>query len=112
MNPLDEWGEATRRAFERVQDAHFEEQGSACIEEAERLLAVACRLKGVACLECSGLGRRMYSSTATWRGGIGGQAMTDGVCDSCWGTGRTDKTGPDLRQMTPTATRTKINGGE
>src|SRR6185436_16912885 len=40
-----------------------------------------------ACLSCGGFGVRVYGSTATWRGGIGGQALTNDVCDKCWGSG-------------------------
>lgn len=69
------------------------------IEQAERLLALARILKGVGCKGCGAFGHKMYSSTATWAGGIGGQSLTVGVCDTCWGTGRTDKTGPDLRRI-------------
>ena len=39
------------------------------------------------CTSCSGHGKRTYGSTATWRGGLGGQMMTNGVCDGCWGSG-------------------------
>lgn len=39
------------------------------------------------CESCGGHGVRVYGSTATWRGGIGGQAMTTYVCDVCWGSG-------------------------
>lgn len=51
-----------------------------------------------ACKVCWGSGNRMYSSTATWCGGIGGQMMTTGICDACWGSG--DETRPwlDLRR--------------
>lgn len=52
------------------------------------------------CSECGGFGRRTYSSTSTWGGGIGGQAMTDDVCDHCWGTGDENRKGADLRKMT------------
>jgi hypothetical protein len=41
------------------------------------------------CARCGGTGDRLYGSTATWRGGIGGAAMTTDVCDSCWGSGDT-----------------------
>ena len=45
--------------------------------------------RGVAnpCERCDGLGVRVYGSTATWHGGIGGQACTLDVCDRCWGSG-------------------------
>lgn len=54
---------------------------------------------GVCCEQCCGYGRRTYSSTSLWRRGMGGQMMTEGVCDACWGTGRTDIKGADLRAM-------------
>lgn len=68
------------------------------LELIDTLVAHANQDAGVACLGCSGVGHKMYGSTATWRGGIGGAAMTVDVCDKCWGTGRTDTTGPDLRK--------------
>jgi len=49
------------------------------------------------CTKCRGSGVRIYSSTATWRGGMGGAAMTRDVCDECWGTGDQDRHGVDLR---------------
>lgn len=51
------------------------------------------------CPECRGLGRKTYGSTATWRGGIGGQAMTQGVCDKCWGSGEADKPWKSWREI-------------
>lgn len=39
------------------------------------------------CRVCYGFGVILYGSTSTWRGGIGGAAMTYGVCDKCWGSG-------------------------
>ena len=50
-----------------------------------------------ACPKCDGSGRRSYASTATWRGGIGGQAITADVCDVCWGSGSRRQPGADLR---------------
>jgi hypothetical protein len=67
--------------------------------ELERLLGAVRLVLGVGCPRCGGVGRKSYGSTATWRGGIGGQAITEGVCDGCWGTGRTDCTGVDLRRL-------------
>jgi hypothetical protein len=51
----------------------------------QRLLFVEAR--GGLCDECGGAGIKLYSSTATWRGGCGGQAFTADVCDVCWGSG-------------------------
>lgn len=50
------------------------------------------------CTKCNGKGSIMYGSTATWRGGIGGAAMTRGVCDGCWGSGDADRPWQDLRK--------------
>ena len=52
----------------------------------------------VVCTKCHGDGQRLYGSTATWRGGIGGQAMTTDVCDHCWGSGDEAHPGYDIRK--------------
>lgn len=69
------------------------------IDEAERLLGAVRHLCGVACKACGGVWTRLYGSTATWRGGIGGAAMTVGTCSDCWGSGRVDRAGVDLRRL-------------
>lgn len=51
------------------------------------------------CRTCDGAGKRTYGSTATWRGGMGGAAMTVDVCDTCWGTGDRWRIGADLRRL-------------
>ncbi|VVB53302.1 Uncharacterised protein [uncultured archaeon] len=53
----------------------------------------------VLCPKCQGWGSKTYSSTATWRGGIGGQVMTTDVCDKCWGSGDATKPWTDLRKL-------------
>lgn len=65
--------------------------------EHERLL----RWRGVEdpCARCSGAGTRVYHSTATWRGGMGGCMMTSDVCDTCWGSGDRYRSGCDLRRL-------------
>lgn len=50
------------------------------------------------CGVCGGWGRRLYGSTATWRGGVGGAAMTWDVCDVCWGSGTPQHPGENLRE--------------
>ena len=49
------------------------------------------------CPACSGLGVRVYGSTATWRGGIGGQTLTQDVCSYCWGSGDANRKWPSWR---------------
>lgn len=60
------------------------------------------QLRGVEvpCVACRGSGVRWYASTATWRGGIGGSAMTQDVCDRCWGSGDANRAWTDLRKLT------------
>lgn len=52
-----------------------------------------------ACRMCNGSGRRCYGDTSTWRGGMGGCAMTWDVCDKCWGSGDRYCPGVDLRVL-------------
>jgi DnaJ-class molecular chaperone len=52
------------------------------------------------CRECGGSGVKCYGSTATWRGGVGGQIMTNDVCDKCWGSGDDDRSWPSHRALT------------
>lgn len=51
------------------------------------------------CKKCSGFGHRAYGNTATWRGGKGGQMITGGVCDHCWGSGDELRHGANLREL-------------
>lgn len=53
----------------------------------------------VVCPACGGSGVVSYASTATWRGSAGGQQFTSDVCDKCWGSGKQNKPGVDLRKM-------------
>ena len=58
-------------------------------------------LRGVEhpCHRCAGLGVRAYADTSTWRGGIGGQSITQDTCDLCWGTGDQFRLGANLKQL-------------
>jgi hypothetical protein len=51
------------------------------------------------CTKCHGFGNKSYPTTATWRGGVGGQAITVDVCDACWGTGDAIRAGVNLRRL-------------
>lgn len=51
------------------------------------------------CIGCQGTGIKLYSSTATWRGGIGGMMMTTDICDRCWGSGDANRTWVNLREL-------------
>jgi hypothetical protein len=59
----------------------------------------------VVCPKCHGSGEVTYGSTATWRGGIGGAAMTSDVCDKCWGSGDEAHPWTDLREQRATFDR-------
>jgi hypothetical protein len=103
---LDLWAAGCDTARALVEDSphaagnQLGDLGDQAIDAANRLLALAYHLKGVACPTCDGYRERAYGSTATWRGGgLAGQAVTSDVCDSCWGTGRTDIKGADLRAI-------------
>jgi RecJ-like exonuclease len=53
----------------------------------------------VVCPACGGSGVKSYTNTTTWHGGIGGQQCTSDVCDDCWGSGKQNKPGVDLRKL-------------
>ena len=61
----------------------------------------------VQCSECGGSGEKAYGSTATWRGGIGGQMITNAVCNKCWGSGDEANPGPDPRMQSRLKSLTK-----
>jgi hypothetical protein len=67
----------------------------------KRALKWALEWRGIEdpCPHCGGSGVQTYGSTATWRRGIGGQALTQDVCDQCWGSGDAHRKGVDQRQM-------------
>lgn len=51
------------------------------------------------CTACNGSGVKSYASTSTWVGGYGGSMMTTDVCNKCWGTGKENQKGVDLRAV-------------
>lgn len=42
---------------------------------------------------------KVYGSTATYMGGVGACAMTEDICDRCWGSGDNEFPGPNLRNL-------------
>lgn len=59
----------------------------------EEFWQAACEWRGIEtpCKGCGGSGTQAYGSTSTWHGGVGGQTITSGVCDKCWGSGDADR---------------------
>jgi RecJ-like exonuclease len=53
----------------------------------------------IVCERCSGSGVLSYSNTSTWYHSAGGQQITSDVCDLCWGSGKQNKPGADLRKL-------------
>lgn len=51
------------------------------------------------CPKCKGFGQIAYPSTSTWMGGIGGSAITNGVCDNCWGSGDITRKWANLKEI-------------
>jgi len=51
------------------------------------------------CTKCGGTGYVVYGSTATFWGGIGGQAMTKDVCNKCWGSGDMHRPWPSHKEF-------------
>jgi hypothetical protein len=51
------------------------------------------------CKGCGGSGKKIYASTALWRGGVGGQTMTSAQCDQCWGSGSRSTPWLNLRKL-------------
>ena len=51
------------------------------------------------CIRCGGLGVRGYGDTSTWRRSIGGQMITNDICDHCWGSGDENKKWLNLRRL-------------
>lgn len=66
---------------------------------AREILGLVHMICDVGCPDCNGTGYKVYGSSATWKGGIGGQTITTDVCDSCWGSGRNDIKFGDLRKL-------------
>lgn len=57
------------------------------------------------CKSCGGIGVQVYGSTATWHGGVGWSAMTQDVCDHCWGSGDNNRPWPSHRRYEQMARR-------
>ena len=51
------------------------------------------------CIRCDGSGYMVYGSTSTYWGGIGGAAMTRGVCNKCWGSGEKNFPWPSHKEF-------------
>lgn len=94
---VSEWKSECARWLKRLNEVDASEDD--IIFCAEQLRCRAFEVKGIACQRCGGQGRKCYGSTATWHGGCGGQKITEDVCDLCWGTGRTDIIGENLRTL-------------
>lgn len=79
-------------AYEDEQDAR-----AFWIGAAAALRGFCLRKARVACTMCRGEGTYTYGSGSTWRGGAGTCSFEVDTCDVCWGTGRSDDIGTDLR---------------
>jgi len=53
----------------------------------------------IVCPKCNGRGKIVYSNTSTYMHGIGGQALTEDLCEVCWGSGRKDQIWTNVREL-------------
>ena len=81
------------------------------LRAAAELRGICHREAGVACERCKGQGTRPYGNSSGWRGGAGVSPCEDDVCDLCWGTGRSDIAGVDLRELEGRAERLENEHG-
>ena len=70
----------------------------------EELWQVCLEWRGInkedACGDCGGSGVKTYANTATWHShSIVGQALTDDVCNICWGSGNKNKPWTNLSKL-------------
>lgn len=106
---IEHWDRTLERLdqdFQTRTDSSYNDFLLEKLEAVKSLVMIRC---GIACNTCQGYGTRIYPDTSTWGNGCGGQAMTEGVCDTCWGTGRTDKSGVDLRKLKNDKDLTKVS---
>ena len=61
----------------------------------------------IVCNGCDGIGKKVYANTSTYLKGIGGQAMTEDVCDECWGSGKSNAPFKNLRKLREQAKQSK-----
>jgi hypothetical protein len=80
-------GEILLKLTEKEAEIRRLEQRIAELEESS--VGALLEFRGIEkpCKKCSGAGSRVYADTSTWHSGIGGQMLTTGVCDHCWGSG-------------------------
>jgi hypothetical protein len=93
------WNDACERASVSIIATSAKNEADVAIEAAKELLATAYRLKGIACSACDGRGEITYGETSSGETSSGETSSTVGICERCWGTGRADETGPDLRRI-------------
>jgi len=94
----DEIADELRNNVYRVSD--LESENAALRERLDTLpkdLLESCRGVVDPCSECGGWGVKPYGGTSTWTGRAGGQVITSGVCNQCWGSGDSSKPWPSLR---------------
>lgn len=77
--------------------AHRRPAVAAALAEAEQKAFVS--MRDDPCTRCGGLGTIAYGNTSTWRHSAGGQMITNGPCNKCWGSGEEYKPWPSHRVL-------------
>jgi RecJ-like exonuclease len=95
---INEWKKLCEDAYDRLKRTRSVFQFIEALSQIDKMKCTLFTTARVVCKKCGGTGKYSYPDTATWLKGIGGQSITEDVCDKCWGTGRSDRTGLNLRK--------------
>lgn len=96
---INEWKRLCKDAYDRVLHSRVEFQFIDALDQIEKMKSIILFIAQIRCTECNGTGGKLYGDTSTWHNGVGGSLITEDVCDKCWGTGRKDIKGIDLRKI-------------
>ena len=82
---INEWKRLCEDAYDRLKHTRSEFQFMEALSQIDKMRSTLFTIARVACKKCGGTGEDS-------------QSITEDICDECWGTGRNDKIGLNLRK--------------